>query len=194
MTYTPDLFKNCLFNPFEVAPFIEYPALKKIVVKDEVEEAGHLFIPSDKIVRYIIALYDPKSPLIRGEQNLLRRKEIAAEIAGFDTENDEAALDILYNHRYDCIVEMIHNFLKNVVKSMEYAMLVGYEAAFWDAQKELMSPSKKGSDKGKTATDIRIFNDQFQDSLKRFYGEEDVLIENSARIRRFTPETVAKAK
>jgi hypothetical protein len=194
MTYTPDLFKNCLFNPFEVKPFVEYPALKKIVVKDEVEEAGHLFIPADKIVRYIIALYDPKSPLIRGEQNLLRRKEIAAEIAGFDTENDEAALEILYNHKYDCVVEMIHNFLKNVVKSMEYAMLVGYESSFWEGQKELLSPNKKGSDKGKTAADIKIFFELFQDSLKKFYGEEEVLIENSARIRRFTPETVAKAK
>lgn len=215
MNYPSETFKNCAFNPYEEFPFKAYPRLKQIVVEDvhkagdedELETDNHVFIPLDKAVRYIIALYDPKSPLIKGESNLILRKEIAADIAGFDLEKEENEVAILYECRYDHIVAMIQNFLKDFVKSMEWAMLVSYEAAFWEFQSRLMQPIERGDKdkdlmsavqaKTKISEDIKGLYEKYQAALNKFYGDDEVLIDQSGKIRRFTPEQVgsfSKAK
>jgi len=204
MNYTSDTFKNCAFNPYEVFPFKAYPQLKKMVVKDlynQEDDDVRVKMPEDKLVRYIIALYDPKSPLIKGEQNLVRRKEIAAEIAGFDMEKDDAALAVLYEYKYDHIVLTVQNFLKDFVRTMEWAMLVSLEQTFWEFQTRLMKPLEADKDKDlmkametktQLSEDIQNIYDKYKTALSKFYGDEEVLIEAATKIRRFTPEGVAK--
>lgn len=205
MSYSSEMFKNCSFSPFEEYPLKVYPNLKKMVVKDKYdpdEDELHVSLPENKVIRYILALYDPKSPLIKGEQNLMRRKEIAAEIAGFDMEKDDVMLAILFEYKYDHVVEMVQNFLKDFVKSMDWALLVSLEQTFWEFQGRLMQPidrADKDKDlmsavqtKTKMATDIADIQEKYKTALSKFYGDEEVLIEATTKIRRFTPEGVAK--
>ena len=209
MNYSSDTFKNCQFNPHEIYPFEVYPRLKDIVVIDdhraddenEDETDNHVLVPLDKLVRYIVALYDPKSPLIKGESNLIRRKEVAASIAGFNMEKDEAMLEIIYDCKYEHIVTMIQNFLKDFVKSMEWAMLVSFESAFWEFQSRLMQPIERGEkdkdlvsavqSKTKLATDIQELYHKYEAAKDAFYGNDTILIKAASKIRRFTPEGVA---
>lgn len=209
MNYKSEDFRNCKFNPFELYPLAAYPSLEAIVVKDdhkaideeEGETDNHVLVPVDKLVRYILALYDPKSPLIKGESNLLRRKELAAMIAGFDVDKDEDMLEIVYDCKYEHIVLMIQNFLRYFVKSMEWAMLVSYEASFWEFQSRLMQPIERGDkdkelmtavgNKTKLADDIRGLYDKFESAKERFYGNDTVLIKGADKITRYTPEGVA---
>lgn len=209
MNYTSETFKNCQFSPFDEFPFRAYPRLKEIIVKDDHialnEEDGetdnHISVPDDKMVRYIIALYDPKSPLIKGEGNLLRRKEVAAQIAGFDLVKDEAMLEVIYDCKYEHVVLMIQNFLRYFVKDMEWAMLVSYESAFWEFQSRIMQPIERGDkdkdlvsavqSKTKLTEDINDVYQKYQAAKDRFYGNDTVLIQAANKIKRFTPEGVA---
>lgn len=209
MNYTSENFKHCQFNPFEEYPFKAYPRLKEIVVKDahicidedEEETDNHFSVPEDKMVRYILALYDPKSPLIKGESNLLRRKEIAASIAGFDVDKEEDMLAVIYDCKYEHLVLMIQNFLRFFVKSMEWAMLVSYESAFWEFQSRLMQPIERADkdkdlmtavgNKTKLANDIQELYNKFEAAKDQFYGNDTILIKQALKIRRFTPEGVA---
>jgi hypothetical protein len=209
MNYTSENFKHCQFNPFEEYPFKAYPRLKEIVVKDEhisidedeEETDNHFTVPEDKMVRYILALYDPKSPLIKGETNLIRRKEIAAAIAGFDVDKEEDMLAVIYDCKYEHLVLMIQNFLRFFVKSMEWAMLVSYESAFWEFQSRLMQPIERGDkdkdlmtavgNKTKLSNDIQELYNKFEAAKDQFYGNDSVLIKQALKIRRFTPEGVA---
>lgn len=210
MNYTSDTFKNCQFNPYEEYPLSAYPRLKEIVVEDdhraededEGETDNHIRVPIERIVRYIVAMYDPKSPLIKGESNLLRRKEVAAFIAGFDLDKDEDMLEILFDCKYEHIVIMIQNFLKFFVKSMEWAMLVAYESSFWEFQSRLMQPIERGDkdkdlvsamqSKTKISNDIQELYNKFEAAKEKFYGNDTVLIKAANKIKRFTPEGVAE--
>lgn len=209
MSYTAESFKNCYFNPFHIELFETYPRLRSIVVEDdhvaademEGETDNHIRVPAEKLVRYIIALYDPKSPLIKGESNLLRRKELAASIAGFDVDKEEDLLEIVYDCKYEHVVLMIQNFLRDFVKSMEWAMLVSYESAFWEFQSRLMQPIDRGdkdkdlikaiSDKTKLSKDLKELQEMFEAAKDKFYGNDDVLIKAANKISRYTPEGVA---
>lgn len=209
MNYISDTFRNCQFNPHEVLPFEAYPKLKDIVVKDdylnldkwEGEKDLHIYVPVDKLTRYIVALYDPKSPLIKGESNLIQRKEIAASIAGFDTDKEEDMLDIVYNCKYEHVVQMIQNYLRYFVKSMEWAMLVSYESAFWEFQSRIMQPIERGDrdkdlvsavqSKTKLACDLQDLYHKYEAAKDAFYGNDTILIKAASKIKRFTPEGVA---
>jgi len=209
MTYSSETFRNCQFNPYEEFPFQAYPQLKNILVNDdhraidEVEDEtdNHFRIPSDRLTRYIVALYDPKSPLIRGESNLIRRKEIAAGIAGFDLDKDADMLEVVYDCKYEHVVLMIQNYLRYFVRSMEWAMLVSYESAFWEFQSRLMQPIERGDkdkdlmtavgNKTKLADDIKALYEKFEAAKDQFYGNDEVLIKAANKIRRFTAEGVA---
>ncbi len=205
MTYTQDHFKNCQFNPFDERLFYTHPKLSQIVPKKIPDEDSVLDrLPHYKVCRYIIALYDTKSPLIKGEQNLIRRKEIAAEIAGFDIDKQTDDLQILYECRDVRFAQFIQNYLKDFAKSMEWAMIHSFEQAFWEYQARLMQPIEKdGKDrdiiaaismKTKLSEDIGDMYDKYQAALDKFYGEDKEIIEQAGKIRSFTPEQIHKLK
>lgn len=205
MTYTSEHFKNCPFDPFDERIFYKHGKLSLIVPKfDDDDDTILSKLPQSKICRYIVALYDSKSPLIKGEQNLVRRKEVAAEIAGFDLNKNEEDLAILFECRDEKVVMYIQAYLRQFSKSMEWAMIQGFEQAFWEYQARLMQPIEKDgkekdlisavSLKTKLGVDIQDFYDKYQSALERFYGDDKLLIEAIGQITRFTPEGVAKLK
>lgn len=203
MNYTQDQFKNCQFDPFEWKVFEKYPRLHDLIPKAKKgEESVVDLLPPDQVLRYIIALYDPKSPLIKGEQNLLRRKEVAAEVAGFDIVGQLEELTALYECRNGAVVVFIQNYLRIHAKSMEWAMIQSFEQAFWEYQARLMQPIEKDAKdkdlmsavgmKTKLSEDIKGLYENYQTAISKFYGEDKELIERSGKIRSFTPEQVGK--
>lgn len=208
MTYNDSHFKNCPFSPFDEKLFKHHPHLIGLVpdlsVPEGEQESVLNKVHPENVLRYIIALYDPKSPLIKGEQSLNRRKEVAAEIAGIDQEKQIGEAMVIYECRDEKLVMFIQNYLRYYAKSMEWAMIQSFEQTFWEYQARLMQPIERGDKdkdlisalnmKTKLSEDMPALYDKYQLALEKFYGEDRVLIDESSKITRFTPESIAKLK
>lgn len=168
MTYKKIHFNNCRFNPF-----------------DEIEIGIE-----EKLAKYIVCLYDPKSPLIRGEQNLVKRRSIAAEIAG-----------ATFEHTDETFVAGVQKYLQEYAKSMEWALLVSLEIAYWEYILRLQQPIKDEKDtdsmrataaKTSLAKDAKLILDMYKTETSIFYNDDADLVESIGKIRRFTPESIGK--
>lgn len=210
MNYTEEHFKNCPFNPFEENLFKKYHRITEIVpAQVELEEFDEdevikkaLNIDDEMVCRYVIALYDPKSPLPKSESNLLRRKEIAAEIAGFDLVDDKEQVEELISCRYPKAVFMIHNYLRTFSKSMEWSLITSLEESFWEYTTRLKQPVTVGkadkdliaavTAKTQLANDAKEILDMYRNEIAKFYQDDKDLIDSASKRRGFTPEKMAK--
>lgn len=209
MTYNDSHFRSCPYSPFDEKLFKRHPSLVALVPlpsDDEDERKNELLqrLPPEQVLRYIIALYDPKSPLIKGIQSLNGRKREALQIAGIDDDKYTTEVMIMQECRDEKLVLFIQNYLRYYGKSMEWAMIQSFEQAFWEYQARIMQPIERGDKdkdlmsavqiKTKLTDDIQGLYEKYQAALEKFYGEDKELIEQSSKITRFTPETVAKLK
>lgn len=195
MNYSEKSFSACIFNPLVKGNIIEtYPRLNEIVLPEW--DNSQL----DSLIRYVILVYDPKSVLATTERDLNYRKNIAAELAGFDM-NDEEYMTSVYTCTHDFLAELIMKFLMRFIKSKEWAAIVIVESCFWESAKKLMEPingknskeeleavQKKSAIKDELDKDIARLDKYY----KAFFGEdEDLLLRAKARV---TPESIAKLK
>lgn len=194
-------FTGCLFNPLVKKPMLKaYPRLSEITPHDS-DTLPHF----DRVIRYICFLYDPKTPLIISERDLNYRKQVAAELSGFDIEDDEEFLQPLYNSQYEWAVTLLMRFLIRFAKQRQWAYICAIEMAYWENIQRIMKPVEKGKDVKDwdelKAIEIKAkLKDEAEKDLKRldtlykqFFGEDDGL-EEAAKNVRLTPESIHKLK
>lgn len=195
--YTKKSFEGCLFNPLTDERMIDaYPVVSEIIVP---EWAADPWL--DSIIRYTVMIYDPKSALVMGERDLNYRKGIAAELAGFD-QQDEELINAIYSCNYPMLVEYTVKYLMRFVKSKEWAAVAAYEYKFWEAIKLIMQPistDKSDREQLDAANKKDVLSASIDEGLlklesyyKTFFGEDDEL-ERKAK-RRMTPELMAEKK
>jgi hypothetical protein len=203
-------FDRCMFNPFSES-MSEDPRLRKLMddaykALEEMQEikqimAGNSAIDpvflDDRLLRYIICLYDPFSPLIKMYPDLSERKVQAALIAGYSDDKDNT--DFLYGNEHEVIVTLIVGFLK-IVNNRLWASIVSIEQVIWELNERMMlkvqvSIEDKDKDligalnmKPKMAKDIIELNDLLIVQMKKFYGEDEVVYHKAQKI---TPQSVA---
>lgn len=185
MNYTKKDFERCLFNPFEKVS----PRLKELS-EDE------------KLLKYVVALYDPQSPLFKDYPELAIRKQTAALVAGYDVIIDNEYLESLYACNNDEETEVVINFLK-IVQNRIWAMIVSIEQTIWEYNLRLLSPISKGESdkdkdlvsavnmKSKMAEDLGIMNDRLDGYLKKFYGDDRLEEKAEVKQLRFNPQSIA---
>lgn len=127
--YTPDSFKRCLFNPLAKDLAKRYPESRC----------------DEKVLRYVLCLYDPKSPLIKDCRNIKTRKQEAARLAGFNLSTDSEFLDDLFAFKNKEAVTATINFLKEHVHNRIWTMIVSHEQTFYEYNERLMKPVDDGS-------------------------------------------------
>jgi hypothetical protein len=190
--YTVKDFSRCFFNPLEENLFSTYPQLHDLLPEGEIDE---------RTIRYCLALYDPKSPVVRDNPDMSGRKSAAAEVAGFSIK-DTAVLDRLYACNDEAMVLFIMAFFKRVVQSRLWASIQADEQVFWEFIQRLFKPISEESDKN----DV----DAHEKKLKIAKGKEEVsaLIEQNwikmigddeelkKKVKRptFSPESMAGVK
>jgi hypothetical protein len=191
--YQSKHFDQCVFNPLANGRMIEvYPKLAGIIELDWAADPD-----IDNILRYISALYDPKSPLLQDEKDLNYRMGIAAEIACFNME-DEELLRAIYTHTHNFSPELITRFLMRFIRSKEWAAICAFEYAYWESLRKVMEPitgknskeeldavQKKSAVKDEIEKDIR----RLEMLYKAFFGGDE-LLEKKVK-RRITPEEIA---
>ena len=196
--YNEQDFSACLFNPLVKKGMLKtYPELS------EIAPDNHDTLPFfENVLRYICLLYDPKSPLITRERDSNYRKSLAAELAGFDTEGDEAFLQTIYDSSLDWVTTLIMRFLIRLVKQRQWAFICAIEMAYWEGIKRIMKPITK-AEGGKEWDELKSLDlkarlkDEAEKDLRRLdtlykeFFNEDEGLEKAAKNIRITPEMIA---
>jgi len=167
-----------------------YPMIHEILGPVN-EEDGYL----DNLLRYIIMVYDPRSPLVVNEKDLGLRKQSAADLAGLSVMGDEN-VEAVFTCQYNNISELIAGYLRRFAKSKEWAAICAFEFTFWESIKELMEPingdnskqildsvQKKAAIKQEVDLDIKRLDMYY----RQFFGQDEELIKK----KRTTPEMLA---
>lgn len=188
--YTEKEFANCAFNPMTKGRITRnYPKLVDIL-KPEDRTQPHI----DRLLKYIIALYDPQSPLIYQEKELKFRKIAAAEVAEFNDEIDAELLSKMYEGKDELTVRVTILYLKKFVKNRTWAMIQSAEAAFWTATEKLMTSVSETKFDASAQLDIQDKTHERLDKLYLdFYGN-DIDLMRADLDQDISPEKVAKMK
>lgn len=140
MKYTEQHFNGCAFNPKTSADMLSvYPDLYEIIEEDWPRDN------LDQLLRWVILVYDPKSPLIKLESDLNHRKDVAFDLARID--DDELRFAIAA-HTHDFIAVLIARYLVRFTKSKEWAAICACEYCYWESIRKLMEPISARDTKG----------------------------------------------
>lgn len=151
----------------------------------------------DKVIRYIILMYDKGSPLIKKLTNLDSRKREASSIAGFN--QDDPSLKAYKEFQDQEFTDMVVEFLI-YQNNYTWTMLVSNEQTFYEFQKTLLQESSMiRNDKDKIsaiASKAKLMeeSDKIVERINAYYKQvftEEKVIETAKRIAS-SPEEIAK--
>lgn len=187
-------FSKCLFNPCVNDMFSSYPQLGKI--KDLSKQIDN------KLMKYIVCVYDYRSPIVAHNRELKIRKQVAAEFCGYDYPKED--LKYLFNIEEDYVLQAIDMFLKSFIHSRVWYMICCNENIFWEYGQRMLMPvgnmgeeGKKLSEKDliaamqaktKLSEDMAAIDERLDAAYKRLYGNESL---NKFISGATTPERVA---
>lgn len=187
MSYTAKSFEKCLFNPMDLSP--------------ELDELRPDCEHSENVLKYILCLYDPKSPLIKDNKNITQRKQEAARLAGFDLEKDSEFLDGLYTFSNKAAVESTCLFLRKYVNEMLWSTIVVHEQMYYEYHSRLMASIEEVDTNQKDVYSTVVLKEKLREGLiaiyrdlqafyKEMYPEE--ALREAVTGRKITPETMSR--
>lgn len=193
-------FSKIEFNPtIKKNLTVAYPKLKELVG-----------LVDDKQIRYIILMYDINSPLRNHYPDLFKRKEFAADLAGYDLMKDDVTtlFDFKIKNEEDEYVPD-EDMLKLIIKYLKYqnnwvwSMIVSNEQAFYEYNLRVMSPVDGARDKDilqaiNIKTQIMTSQDEIYQRLQKYYrdlsGGDSQLEEVITKRKRLRPEDIANVQ
>lgn len=150
-------FERMMFNVMDVPEKKDvlevFPELKSFIEFTAVIEYEDEIIDKNKILKYVFLLYDHNSPL-KQHDNLIKRKIVAAQIAGFKTDKDgyfEPAVDLAMRGLLPEVNRMIIRFCR-IYGSAIYSALITVTEAYYYKLQLTLSPSSEH----KTKSEIEI--------------------------------------
>lgn len=161
----------------------------------------------DRMVRYVLLMYDRKSPMREYYPDLAKRKEFCAAMAGYDIEKED--MGPLFDFRVktgEDTFETNEEMLSMIVSYLKYqnnylwAMVVNNEQAFYEFSKRVMVPVEGGKDKDMLqAVDIKNKLMEAQDNIvqrlekymRELTGGDDNLAGELGKRKGVSPESIA---
>jgi hypothetical protein len=153
----------------------------------------------DKLIRYVMVLYDKRSPLIKQFSNLQLRKTEAAIVSGYNIEKDAGIIEKLFDFTDKQLQVLAIEFLKDQ-NDMYWSMIVSNEQTFYEYQKALLSEVTLFTTerdklsalqiKAKLMDDCDTIAERVDTYYHRVFGEGDVNTKAKQK-RSFTPENIA---
>jgi len=192
-------FSKMEFNPtVKKNMTVEYPKLKSI-----------LGDANDKLVRYTILMYDINSPLRHHYPELGKRKEFAADLAGYDLMKDDVTQLFDFKLKdgdeeepYEELLELTIKYLK-YQNNMVWFMIVSNEQAFFEYNRRVMMPVDGARDKDilqavEIKTKIMSSMDDIYLRLQKYFrdlsGGDEKLEEILTKRKRLRPEEIANVQ
>ena len=188
MEFNPTVKKNLT---------VVYPKLKQIVGSVD-----------DKMLRYVLLMYDQQSPLREYYPELGKRKNFAASIAGYDLDKDDVTelFDFKIKNEEDeyvpceAMLELIMKYLK-YQNNWIWSMIISNEQAFYEFNQRVMMPVDGSRDKDilqavNIKTQIMQSQDDIAQRLKKYFrelsGGDEQLEDSIIKRKRLSPESQAK--
>jgi hypothetical protein len=174
---------------------VQYPKLKKILGDAD-----------DRMMRYVILMYDVSSPLRQHYPELGKRKEFAASISGYDMTKDDVTCLFDFKVKVNDEYEPYEELLDLIIKYLKYqnnwvwTMIISNEQAFFEYNKRVMMPVEGNRDKDilqaiNIKTQIMTSQDEIYQRLQKYYKDlsgGDSTLEEAITIRkRLRPEEIA---
>lgn len=194
MNYQKEDFSQCRYNPFTEDLLHAYPELQGIF--PDLNET------QEKVLRYAMACYDPKSPLIQDFPLWIKRKDMAAFIAGYDFDTEREYLAGLFSGMDEEAMSIIHIFLRMCIRSRLWAMIVSNEDTFWEYNMRLKIPiakAEKDKDmmsaiqaKTKLSEDQEMFHQRIERLWKEFFGDDEEMAKAAEANFKMNPQQIAK--
>jgi len=159
----------------------------------------------DRMIRYVLLMYDMNSPLREYYPELEKRKQFAASTAGYDLDKDDVTGLFDFKIKVEEEEVVYEELLNLIVKYLKYqnnyvwSMIVGNEQAFYEFNKRVMIPVDGTRDKDiLQAVDIKNKLMDAQDNivqrlqryLRELTGEDDKLEESITKRKRLRPENI----
>jgi hypothetical protein len=153
----------------------------------------------DCLVRYTMALYDKKSPLIKQLANIAQRKTEAALVAGYDVKKDVDILEKLFDFTDTDLQLLAIQFLKDQ-NDMYWSMIVSNEQTFFEYQKALLlevavyKDDKQKMDALNVKSKLMDECDKITNRVESYYAKVfgDGEAQTKARqLKNFSPESIA---
>lgn len=188
MNYNPQQFQYCLFNPLEKALLKTYPDLSE-VSSDE------------RLLRYIISMYDPKSHLVRLYSDIRMRKHAASLLAGYDLKKDDDLLQRIYSMEDEGARGSITRFLTQFAYPRDWFMICANEQTLYEFGQRLMKPIEEDENakekdlisaiavKSTLSKEMREINERIEAGYKKLFGADEDL--SAIKINKITPESMA---
>lgn len=188
MEFNPTVKKNLT---------VAYPKLKQIVGSVD-----------DRMLRYVLLMYDQNSPLREYYPELGKRKSFSASIAGYDLDKEDVTtlFDFKVKNEADeyvpCeeMLELIMKYLK-YQNNWVWSMIVSNEQAFYEFNQRVMMPVDGNKDKDilqaiNIKTQIMQSQDDIAQRLKKYFrelsGGDEQLEDAVIKRKRLSPESQAK--
>ena len=159
----------------------------------------HRRVALEKMIKYIIYMYDIKSPMRQLFADVDERKKESAGLAGYDLDKDSVRLERIFNFDDRDISQMVTSFLK-YQNNKSWAILQSNEEVLWQYHQELLKPiTNFKQDKEKLqALDIKskLMNEcdaiikRIESYEEKIYGQDKKLMQ-SIQSTPTSPEMVA---
>jgi len=161
-------------------------------------------IPINKVFKYIVYVYDKKSPFYNQIDDIItRKKEAAKEVEFLLTEEGEFCSEVksVLNCENKNVNAMILRYCR--MQSKEFTNIVASNEAFYQINLQLLSNGEGGSDTKEKATLDKLATDmaeRLDDKVRKFLSQENsksiekdlwVLAEDEAANIKISPEDYA---
>ena len=189
------------------------------VLKTELKDI--LAISDLRMAKYILLMYDEKSPMKEYYPDLEKRKDFCADIAGYDSVKDETVIKSLKSmtkerkipvgdaedQKFKTVVDIWDEFVDAVLNyvthqnSRLWAMIVTNEQAFYEYQRRVMAEVDGGAGKNSLdainmKTKLLEAMDDIDKRLESYYskisGGDQSMEDMASRRRRTSAESNAK--
>jgi hypothetical protein len=170
------------------------PVLEKDLSKNPILKQVFGLLPGLDlgVIRYVVLLYDQRSPLRLKIPDIVERKEEAAMMAGVKDGKEE-----LFDLSHDNVLKYINVYLR-YQSSKLWAILAANEEVLWQYQVELLSPItgfKNDKDKLQALEIKSKLMAECDAIIKRIEAYEDKLFgdnkDKKKEILNLTPESIA---
>lgn len=148
-----------------------------------------------KMLKFIIMMYDPQSPLVKEFPDLQRRREEAAYLSDFKLPQNPM--------KNDDLVRAIIGYLK-ILRNRRWALIVGIEQTIWESTGNMFNTveSDSGSNdkdviagikmRNGMAADLIELNDKLDMLYKQFFNDEELEVVVNERPYLTSAESVAQ--
>lgn len=160
---------NCYSVPKEESVFDAFPELRRY---PDLTTTEHM-LPGDKMIRYVIYMYDKYSPLT-AEKNIIKRKMLSAQLAGFEMPDGKFTQEVeqMIGGRNIFVNRMVCCYVRNQ-RDIQYALMMTGLTQFYDNLKQLSKPSEEEGD----MEDLNRKSTLFNHTMKMIETLESMAIE-----------------